>query len=209
MWQQPRPAGASWATPISFDAAGKSQILTLAVPWVIAYSAKDGAELWRADCLDGEVTPSPIFAGGTLFIVSPSNKLQAIRPDGQGDVTKTHLTWSAEDNIPDVTSPVSNGELIFVIDTSGTLTCYDAKEGKKQWQHELGDDCNASPSIAGDRLYLITKKGTLVVVEAAREFKELGRSALGESVLASPAFAQKRIFVRGIRHLICIDAKKP
>ena len=204
VWQQPRPAGASWATPLVITTAGKSQIITLAVPWVIAYAANDGAEIWRADCLDGEVTPSPIFAGGTLFIISPSNKLQAIRPDGHGDVTKTHLDWAAEDNIPDVTSPVSNGELIFVVDTSGTLTCYDAKNGKKQWQQDLGEECNASPSIAGDRLYLITKKGTLVVAEVAREFKELGRSALGEAVFASPAFAPHKILVRGARHLICI-----
>jgi outer membrane protein assembly factor BamB len=204
VWQQPRPVGASWATPIAFNAAGQSQIVTLAVPWVIAYAAKDGAELWRADCLDGEVTPSPIFAGGTLFVVSPSNKLQAIRPDGHGDVTKTHLDWAAEDGIPDVTSPVSNGELVFVIDTPGTLTCYDAKDGRKQWQQDMAEECNASPSIAGKRVYLITKKGTLIVVEAAREFKELARSTLGEPVLASPAFAQGKIFVRSMKHLICI-----
>jgi outer membrane protein assembly factor BamB len=206
VWERPRAAGASWATPIVFEAAGQVQLVTLAVPWVIAYAVKDGAELWRADCLDGEVTPSPIFAGGTLFVVNPTNKLQAIRPDGQGDVTKTHLGWSSEDNIPDVTSPVSNGELLFVIDTSGTLTCYDAKDGQKQWQQEMGEECNASPSLAGDRLYLLTKKGTMIVVEAARGFKELARSPLGEPVLASPAFARHRIFVRGLKHLICLQA---
>jgi len=207
VWQQPRPVGESWATPITFEAAGKSQILTLAVPWVIAYAAKDGAEIWRADCLDGEVTPSPIFAGGALFVVSPSNKLQIIRPDGLGDVTKTHLGWGAEDNIPDVTSPVSNGELVFVLDSTGILTCYDAKDGGKQWDHDFKEECHASPSLVGDRLYLITQKGALIVVEAAREFKELGRSALGEQVFASPAFVRNRIFVRGLKHLICIEDK--
>ena len=207
VWEKPRPVGASWATPIAFDAAGKSQLITLAVPWVISYSAKDGVELWRADCLDGEVTPSPIFAGGTLFIVSPSSKLQPIRPDGTGDVTKTHLGWIAEDGIPDVTSPVSNGELIFVLNSAGMLTCYDAKNGGKQWEHDFDEPCNASPSIAGNRLVLITNKGTLIAVEAAREFKELARSPLGEKVFASPAFARDRMFVRGIKHLICIGAK--
>ena len=207
VWQQPRPVGASWATPITFDAAGKSQILTLAVPFAIAYSAKDGAEIWRADCLDGEVTPSPIFAGGALFVVSPSNKLQAIRPDGEGDVTSTHIGWGAEDNIPDVTSPVSNGELVFVIDSGGILTCYDAKDGKKQWDHDFKEECHASPSIAGNHLYLITQKGALIVVEAERQYQELGRSALGEQVFASPAFAQNRIFIRGLKHLICLESK--
>jgi outer membrane protein assembly factor BamB len=207
VWQQPRPVGASWATPIVIDAAGQSQIITLAVPWVIAYSAKDGAEIWRADCLDGEVTPSPIFANGTLYVVSPSNKLQAIRPDGRGDVTATHLGWIAEDSIPDVTSPVSNGELVFVLDSTGVLTCYDAKTGKKQWGHDFAEECHASPSIAGNRLYIITKKGALVALDAGRQYKELGRSALGEEVFASPAFARNRIYVRGSKHLICIDAK--
>jgi outer membrane protein assembly factor BamB len=207
VWEKPRPVGASWATPITFDAAGKSQLITLAVPWVISYSVNDGAELWRADCLDGEVTPSPVFAGGTLFIVSPSNKLQTIRPDGSGDVTKTHLGWAVEDGIPDVTSPVSNGELAFLVTSSGMLTCYDAKNGRKQWEHDFEEECNASPSIVAERLYLITNKGTLVVVEAAREFNELARSSLGEKVFASPAFAQNRILVRGVKNLICIAGK--
>jgi outer membrane protein assembly factor BamB len=207
VWEQPRPAGASWATPLVMDVAGKPQIVTLAVPWVIAYAAQDGAEIWRANDLDGEVTPSPIFAGGTLFVVSPSSKLQAIRPDGQGDVTKTHLGWVGEDGIPDITSPVSNGELVFVVDTSGVLTCYDAKSGRKQWEHDFGDEVKASPSIAGTTLYLITKKGTLITAEAARQFKELGRSELGEDVFASPAFAQGKIIIRGMKHLFCIGSK--
>jgi len=206
-WETSRPVGQSWATPIVLDAAGKSQIITLGVPWAISYSPKDGAEIWRADCLDGLVTPSPIFTGGTLFVVNPSNKLQAIHPDGEGDVTSSNLGWGVEDGIPDVTSPVSNGELIFLLDSSGTLTCYAAKDGKKVWQHDLGEECNASPSIAANRVYVVTKKGALVVVEVGREFKELARSSLGEQVLASPAFTQNKILIRGVKHLLCLEAK--
>jgi outer membrane protein assembly factor BamB len=207
VWEQPRAVGASWATPIVCEVAGRAEIVTLAVPSVIAYAAADGAEIWRADCMDGEVTPSPIFAGGTLFVVNPSNKLQAIRPDGEGDVSKTHLGWGAEDNIPDVTSPVSDGALVFVLDSSGVLTCYDAKNGRKQWDHDYNEPCNASPSLAGGRLYVITRKGTLLVLEAGRAFKELSRSELGEPVFASPAFAHQRIFVRGKEHLFCLEGK--
>ncbi len=207
VWEQPRPTGASWATPITFDAGGESQVITLAVPWVISYSVKDGKEIWRAEVLDGEVTPSPIFAGGTLFVPSPSVKLQTIRPDGHDDVTKTHLGWVAEDGIPDITSPVCNGKLVFVCDSGGMLTCYDAKTGKKQWEHDIEDGCNASPSIVGNRLYLITKTGLMAVFEAGREFKEIARSPLGEPVQASPAFAPNKMFVRGAKHLICVGAK--
>lgn len=206
-WKTARPVGASWSTPIVIEPPGKAQIVTLAVPFVISYAPESGREIWRADCLDGEVTPSPVFAAGTLFVVNPSNKLQAIRPDGEKDVTASHLGWSAEDGIPDVTSPVTNGELIFVVDAAGMLSCYDAKEGAKQWQHDLGEACHASPSIAGQQLVLITKSGVVITCAVAREFREIGRLALGEEVFASPAFAHERMYVRGVKTLMCVGAK--
>jgi outer membrane protein assembly factor BamB len=210
VWQRPRKVGASWATPIVIEAAGKAQVITLAVPCVISYAATDGAELWRVECLNGEITPSPVFAGGLLFVASPSEKLLAIRPDGQGDVTKTHVVWTNEDNVPDVTSPTSNGELVFAVTTSGMLTCLDAKDGKKQWDHDFETECHASPSLAAGRLYLFSQKGTAVVVEAARQFKELFRTEMGDGFHASPAFAPDKIFLRGLTNVWCVGkAGKP
>jgi outer membrane protein assembly factor BamB len=205
VWQTPRAVHASWASPIVVEAAGKPQIIALAVPWVMAYAATDGNEIWRVECLEGEICPSPVFAGGLVLAVSPNNKLNAIRPDGRGDVTKTHVAWGAEDNQPDVTSPTANGELLFTVTTPGVLTCFDVKDGKKLWEKELEMDFHASPSLVGSRLLLVSKKGVAIVFAAAREFKELARSAeLGEEVHASPAFASGRMFIRGMKHLYCI-----
>lgn len=207
VWEKTRPVGGSWDSPIVAEAAGKPQIITLSVPWVIAHSAIDGAELWRLEGLSGEVTPSPIFAAGLFFAVSPSDKLYAIKPDGQGDITKTHVAWTSEENVPDISSPVSNGELVFTLTTAGVLSCYDIKDGKKQWEHDFELECQSSPSIAGGRLYFLTVKGKGVVVEAGREFKELARSDLSEPVYASPAFVQDRIYIRGATNLFCLGAK--
>jgi outer membrane protein assembly factor BamB len=206
LWQRPRKVGASWATPIVIEAAGKAQIITLAVPCVISYAATDGSELWRAECLNGEITPSPVFAGGLLVVASPSEKLLAIRPDGRGDVTKTHVVWTYEDNVPDVTSPTSNGELVFAVTTAGMLTCLDAKDGKKQWEHDYDTECHTSPSLAAGRLYLFSQKGTAVVIEASRQFKELFRTEMGDGFQASPAFAQDKIFLRGVTNVWCLGA---
>ena len=208
VWQQPRKVGSSWATPIVIEVAGKAQVITLAVPWVIAYSVTDGAELWRVEGLNGEITPSPAFAGGLVIAASPSEKVFAIRPDGQGDVTKTHVAWTTEENVPDVTSPTGNGEFVFTLTTSGTLTCLDVKDGKKLWEHDFDMECHASPSIAGDRLYLFGQKGTAVVVQVARQFKELFRSDMPDGFHASPAFAQDRLFLRGVTNLWCLGAIK-
>jgi hypothetical protein len=128
----------------------------------------------------------------------------AIRPDGQGDVTKTHVVWTSEDNVPDVTSPTCNGELVFAVTTSGMLTCLDAKDGKKQWDHDYEMEFHASPSLAAGRLYLLSQKGTALVVAAAREFKELFRIEMGDAFHASPAFAQDRIFLRGVTNVWCL-----
>ena len=204
VWERPRKVGSSWASPIVYEAAGKAQVVVLAVPWVIAYAATNGVELWRVTCLNGEITPSPVFAGGMLFVASPSEKLLAIRPDGQGDVTKTHVAWTNEDNIPDVTSPTSNGELVFSVTTSGMLTCYDAKDGKKLWEHDFDMECHASPILAGKRLYLLSQKGTAVVVEAARQFKELFRTEMGDAFHASPAFAADKLYMRGVTNMWCV-----
>ena len=204
LWQVNRPVPASWATPIVIDVAGAAQVVTLGVPWVIAYAPKDGTELWRLEGLNNEVTPSPVFAGGLVLAVSPNEKLLAIRPNGAGNVTKTHLAWAAEDNIPDISSPVSNGELVFTLSTPGILTCYDSKDGQKVWEHDLGMECNASLTIAARRLYVAGLKGTVVVVEAGREFKELARNARGENIYASPAFVRGRAFFRGATNLFCI-----
>jgi outer membrane protein assembly factor BamB len=211
VWQTPRSdMGASWSSPIIFEAGGKVQILALSLPWAVAYNSADGAELWRVKCLSGEVTPSPIFAAGMAIVPSPSDKLVAIRPDGSGDVTKTHIAWTNEDNIPDVTSPVSNGELAFTLGSGGLVLCIDAKDGRKVWEHEYDAEFQASPSLAGNRLYLFGHKGTAIVVEASRQFKQLFKTEMPDVFTASPAFAQDRIFLRGQTNVWCLasDAGK-
>ncbi len=207
VWEKPRAVPASWASPIVMDAAGKTQIITLAIPAVIAYSATDGSELWRAELLNGEITPSPVFDGTHVVVASPSDKLVAIRPDGLGDISKTHVAWTNEDNVPDVTSPVSNGQLVFSLTTAGMLTCFDAKDGKKLWEHDFEFECHASPTVVGSRLYFVGQKGVAVVVEAARQFKELFRTEMGDTFSASPAFAQDKIVMRGETNVWCLGPK--
>jgi len=207
LWQKSRPVGNSWATPVVAEAAGKTQIITLGGKWVIAYNATDGNELWRIEGLNGEITPSPIFTADLAVVASPSDKLMAIRLDGSGNVSKTHIVWSSEENVPDITSPVGNGELVFTASSNGMLTCFDGKDGKKLWEQDLNFEVNASPAIAGDRLIIFGKKGAIVVAAASRQFKQILKADLGEPVLASPAFAGNRVFVRTVKSLVCLGAK--
>jgi outer membrane protein assembly factor BamB len=75
------------------------------------------------------------------------------------------------------------------------------------WDKDFEVNCSASPSLAGDRVYLTTEKGTTILVAAARKFKELGRAELGDKCRTSPAFLDGRIIMRGEKHLFCIGKK--
>jgi len=207
LWQQPRPVGASWATPVVIEQTNRAQIVALGEPWLMAYDPANGAELWRADCLGADLAPSPVFARGLVVAASPNKHLVAVRADGQGDVTKSHIAWTLEDGVPDITSPLAWGEWVFTLTTGGMLQCAALQTGSRVWEKDLGMDFNASPTLVGDRLYLISLEGVSVVAAAAGEFRELARGYLGEPVHASPAFVGGRVFVRGTKNLFCLGEK--
>jgi len=183
-------------------------LITCGEPWVIAYEPATGAELWRASCLAGQIVSSPVCANGLVYVVSPDNKLAAIRPDGRGDVTGTHLVWTAEGALPSIPSPVCNGELLWLVDTGGVVTCYDAKSGQKAWEKDLGASFQASPTIVGNTLYLLSDGGSLLALEAGRQYAPSGRIELGEQCLASPAFCRDRLYVRTKHHLVCLGSSR-
>jgi outer membrane protein assembly factor BamB len=207
VWETKRPVPNSWSSPIVTEIGEQFQLLTCGDPWVIAYDPAKGTELWRAKCLAGDIAPSLIYANGLVFAIEPYSKLVAIRPDGQGDVTETHIAWSIEEGAPDICSPVSNGELIFLLTTEGFLSCYKVADGKRLWEQDLRENFWASPSLVGDKLYLLTEEGVMLIVQAGPEYKELARCELGEECRASPAFADGRIYIRGLENLYCIGKK--
>jgi outer membrane protein assembly factor BamB len=209
VWETKRPVPNSWSSPIVTEIGDQVQLLTCGDPWAIAYDPAKGTELWRANCLTGDIAPSLIYANGLVFAIEPYSKLVAIRPDGRGDVTETHIVWSLEEGAPDICSPVSNGELIFLLATEGLLSCYKVADGTRLWEQDLRENFWASPSLVGDKLYLLTEEGVMLIVQAGPEYKELARCELGEECRASPAFADGHIYIRGLENLYCIGQKTP
>jgi len=210
LWQTPRPVSSSWCSPIVIKAAGREQVITCSDPLMIAYDPNNGAELWRADCLGGEIASSPIYTGEVVIGLEPYTKLVGVRPDGHGDVTKTHVAWSVDAGAPDICSPVSNGELVFLLTTDGTLSCFKVSDGSAVWEHQLKGDFKASPSLVNGRLYILSEQGVMIIADISAGFSELAQCALGERCYASPAFADGRIYIRGVKNLYCIgsDSKR-
>ncbi len=204
VWEVKRPVPNSWSSPIVTKIDGQFQLITCGDPWVIAYDPAKGTELWRVNCLYGDVAPSPVYANGLIFAVEPDARLIAIRADGKGDVTETHIAWDNDEWGPSICSPVSNGELVFMLLSEGLLGCYKSLDGTKLYEQDLRENFMASPSLVGDKLYLLTEEGIMYIIQAGPEYKELTKCELGEKCLASPAFVDGRIYIRGLEHLYCI-----
>jgi outer membrane protein assembly factor BamB len=204
-WQADRPVHNSWSSPIVVRVGNRNEIVTCSTPWVIAYNPADGSEIWRADCLKKDIGPSPAFADGRVFVANENSMISAIRADGSGDVTATHILWKGKEGMPDTCSPLATREFVFLLASEGTLTCYDAVKGGVLWAEEFEEQFSASPSLVGNRVYLIANSGKAWIVEPTREkCKRIGEADLGEECVTSPAFQDGRIYLRGKDHVFCI-----
>jgi len=207
LWKTKRAVINSWSSPIVIYPPAGPQIITAARPLVAAYNPDDGKEIWSANLLDGDVAPSPTFAGGLAFVVSDQAAMDALRIDGHGDVTKSHLVWKAEEGLPDIVSPLASTEFVLLVHSGGVVTSYNAHNGKQLWQHDFELKFHASPALVGNTIYLTDRNGLTHFLDAGATYKELGTAPLGEAVSASPAFAHGRIYFRGKLNLYCIGAK--
>lgn len=205
VWRVDRPVPASWTSPIVVNTGQRDELITVANPFVISYEAATGKELWRMEGLGGEIAPSPVYAGGLVFAAQDGAALLAIKPPG-GKEPKPKVVWKTTDGLPDTVSPASNGELLFLVASSGLVTCYDAKTGKKQWDKQMDNPATSSPVIVGKQVYLTDNEGITHIFAADRKFKALGSGKLGEKVTATPAFVDGRVYLRGASTLFAVGA---
>ncbi len=206
IWEDVRDVPNSWSSPIVIHVDDQPQIITCADPWVMANSPADGRVLWRADNLRGDVGPSPVAVGHTVYAANEFPGVAAIRADGQGDVSQTHLLWEADLGAPDTASPLATEELVLLLASYGILTCYDAIEGGDPlWELDFDASFTASPTLVGDQILLLGEDGEVYVVEAtAEEGRIVAENHLGEPCVTSPIVSDGRVIIRGKQHLICI-----
>ncbi len=200
LWRTKRPTPNTWTSPTITKLDKGYQVLTSGSPWVIGYESLSGKELWRAECLGSDIAPTQIVAGGLILAIQPYDKLYAIRPQSNNAV----IVWSTQGDMPDICSPVTDGKFVWTLTTHGGLTCFEVSSGMEVYTQSIESEFNASPSLVGDKLYLLTLDGQMIIVQAGREYKEFGRSAIDEKCFASPAFAAGRIYIRSDKSLYCI-----
>jgi outer membrane protein assembly factor BamB len=199
----------SFSTALAITVNGRQQIVSPGSEVVNAYDARTGQEIWRVHYGGYSVIPRPVYGHGLVFICTgyDTPTLMAIRPDGQGDVTESHVAWEIRKAVPHAPSPLLVGDELYLVSDNGVASCLDARTGRVYWQQRLGGNYSASPFHAGGKIYFQSEDGTGTVVKAAKEFERLARNPLGERTLASVAVANRALFIRTEKHLYRIQQR--
>lgn len=197
----------SYSSPIAYDDGTTRFLLTHGADYSIAYDLQDGSEIWRV----GDLHPpnrydptlrfvsSPVAVDG--MIVVPSAKLGptvALKPDGTGDITnkQKHYHWTF-DTTPDVPSPLILEDYVYLCRENGNLICLDRNTGKQIYEQRTNRIRHrASPVYADGKIFLSGRDGKVTVVQPGPDFKILAQNDLEESLAASPAISNGRIYLR-------------
>jgi outer membrane protein assembly factor BamB len=140
-----------------------------------------------------------VFGHGLVYICtgwSPP-KLLAIRPNGTGDVTESHVEWKTQRGVSNTPSTILVGDELYFISDRGVITCVDAKTGESHWTKRVGGGFSASPVYADGKIYFQSEQGEAIVIKPGLKYEELARNQFpGERTLASYAIADSALFIR-------------
>jgi outer membrane protein assembly factor BamB len=213
VWKTDRTSPASrkfsFGTPLLITVDGKQQIVNPASDVVTAYDPKDGTELWRVKYDGYSVIPRPVAGHGLVFLSTgyDSPRMLAIRTDGTGDVTKSHVAWSMTKAAPHTPSPLLVGDELYTVSDSGMASCVNARTGKVHWQKRVEGAYSASPFYGDGKIYLQSEQGLCTVLRAGTKYEVLAENALAEKTFASYAAADGALYVRTEGNLYRIQAK--
>ena len=193
------PADQAYSTPLVIRAGDRDQLISVGAYRAVAYDPDSGREIWRVGYADGfSNVPRPVFANGLVYIATGFQEpsLIAVRPDGAGDATRTHIAWTLRRSAPHTPSPLAVGDDLYIVSDLGIATCLDGRTGETHWRERIGGNHSASPVFADGRIYFLSEEGVATVIAPGRQFQKLATNSLDGGALASMAVADGSIFIR-------------
>jgi len=203
-WKKLREGYQAYTTPLVVRLPAGDQVISPGAFRAVSYEPRTGKELWQVRYGDGfSNVPRPVYGDGLVFICTGFQQpsLLAVRLDGRGDVTKSHIAWTLKRGVSLTPSPLLVGDELYMVSDNGVASCIDAKTGASHWQVRLGGNHSASPIYADGRIYFLSEEGESVVIAPGKEFKALAKNQLDGPTLASMAVSGGSIFVRSQTHL--------
>jgi len=194
----------AFCTPTVIELGGRRQLISPTAKAIIAYEPGSGKELWKVRTTGFSVIPRPLFGHGLVYVVIDCSRpeLWAVKPGGK---SKPKVVWRLKRGMPQRSSLLLIGDLLFGMTHRGHAVCIEAKTGKVVWKERVARAFSASPLYADGRIYMFSERRGTTVIEPTREYKQLAASNLGERIMASPGVAGKAIFLRTDKHLYRIE----
>ena len=199
----------AFATPQIITVEGAPLLISMGAKATYAYDPLTGKERWRVEeRTNHSASTRPVEGFGLVFLPTgfPKGELLAVRPEGRGDITQTHVAWRLTRGVPNKPSVLLVDDLLFMTTDAGVASAVEAKTGAVVWTGRIGGTHSASPVAADGRVYFFSEDGTTIVVEAGRTFKVLAENHLGDGFMASPAIAGKAFIVRSRTHLYRVES---
>jgi outer membrane protein assembly factor BamB len=201
LWSKSRKDKIAWSSPIIAKASGQQAVIVMGNPAITAYSVSNGSELWRVECMSGEVGSSPCASNGIIFGASEYATCIAI------NAATGEKLWEAGDCLPECSSPVATKDMLYVATSYGAVCAYDAKDGKVVKQHELSTPFYSSPVIADGKIWLFSNSGKCYIFSTGKDFKLITSFETGEKTFATPAFTDGMMVVRTDKSLYVVKKK--
>ena len=201
----------AYCTPLLVRTADRPLLISPAANWVYGYDPRDGREIWKASYgqLGFSTVPRPVISGDKVYVATSymQSRLLAVRFDGAGDVTSSHIAWTSDKQIPQKPSMIAREGRLYFVSDKGIARCLDAATGEEKWFDRLPGDYSASPLSAEDRLYFFNQDGICTVLKTGDAFEKLAENKLDAGYMASPAVAGKALFLRTAAALYRIEQK--
>ena len=211
-WRTERPVQASWTTPVVHDVGGTTQIITSGNEFVIAYDAKDGAEVWRSEGLKANAIHMPMVVDDVVVFSTgyPQKRTFALKLGATGTIETKERLWEYPKGTGYVPSNLLMDGLLYLTNDGGVITCLNPRTGEVVYEGgrpPVRGKLTASLVAAGDRILTLNENGDAVWFKAGKEYEVLATNELDEPVYATPAVAGGRIYIRGNQHLFAIGEK--
>ena len=199
----------SYTTPLLTEINGTIQLLSSGADSIVSYNPRNGEEYWWFRYDGYSNVPRPVVGKGLVFISSGYDRPEfyAVKVDGTGDVTESHLGWNMKKAAPLNPSPLLVGDELYLVSDNGIATCLDAVSGTQHWQERIGGNFSASPTLADGKIYLLDEEGKTTVIAPGKKYEVLATNTLEGRTLATPAMVDQAVFLRTDTHLYRIEKK--
>ncbi len=200
----------AFASPLLVKAAGRDQLVSPSAQWIVSYDPLTGKELWRVRHGEGfSNAPAPVVINDLVCVCTGFFKpeILAIRLDGEGDITDTHIAWRISKQVPNMPSPVIAGDAIYFINDTGVASCARATDGSPVWTKRISGNYASSPIYADGKIYFSSREGKTTVLRHGEEYDEIAVNTLDGQLMASPAVIGESLLLRTHTHLYRIGTK--